>query len=610
MHATVTPAVDPEARSLLAELKRRRVFRAVVGYGLVAFALLQVIEPVMHGLHWPDAVLTWVVGGLALGFPVVVALAWVFDVNAGRIERTGPAAGWRGFRLAAVLCGIGVLAAVPGVAWYFVLRPGAPTSRGDDARSAAPDAAPPAGIQALSIAVLPLVDMSPGKDQEYFADGLAEELLNQLAKIPTLHVTSRSSAFSFKGKGISLPEIARRLKVAHILEGSVRKAGNRVRVTAQLIDARTDSHLWSEIYDRPMDDIFAVQDEIAAAVAAQLKITLLGAAPRARTTDPRAYALSLEGRQYARQFTREGFERSIALFQQALAIDPDYAAAWDGLAQNYINQVYNGLRPADEGYRMARDAANKAIAIEPDFAIAHARLGSIASRFDDDLPAAARHFERALALEPANSSIIGNAASLARQLGRLDTAIALQEYTNARDPLSGIGHQNLGIYYIEAGRLDDGIAELHTALDLSPKRLGAYDWICRALLLKGDPKAALAVIQQEPDEESRLAGLAMALDALGQKGNAAAALAELTRKGAAEPAAVAEVLAFRGDVDLAFPRLDQAASSGRLRGSDIVTNPNLGNLRRDPRWLPFLRKIGKAPEQLATIKFDVKVPAH
>jgi len=468
--------------------------------------------------------------------------------------------------------------------------------------------APVAAPDPRSIAVLPFVDMSAGKDQEYMSDGLAEELLNLLAKIPALRVTSRSSAFSFKGKGVDLREIARRLNVANVLEGSVRKAGTRVRITAQLIDARTDTHLWSETYDRTLDDIFAVQDEIAAAVVKQLKITLLGAAPKVQTTDPRAYALSLEGRQYARQFTKEGFERSIALFEQALVIDPHYAAAWDGLAQNYMNQAINGLRPADEGYRLAREAANKAIANEPELASAHARLGSIAGRFDGDFAAAARHFERALALEPTSSSIIGNAANIAWLLGRLDTAIALQEYTNARDPLSGIGHQNLGIYYIEAGRLDEGLAEVHTALDLSPRRLEAHLWLSTALLLKGESRAALAAIQQEPNEESRLTGLAKVRYALGQKADSDQALAELIKKGDDEACDIAEVLAFRGERDRAFAWLDRAASSNGLRAIGIATSVDLARLRRDPRWLPFLRKIGRAPEQLAPIRFEVRVP--
>src|SRR5437868_13908965 len=182
-------------------------------------------------------------------------------------------------------------------------------------------------IPEKSIAVLPFVDMSSGKDQEYFSDGISEELLNLLAKIPQLQVTARTSSFSFKGKEVAIPEIARTLHVAHVLEGSVRKAGNSVRITVQLIKAGTDTHLWSQTYDRKLDDIFAIQDEIAADVVKQLKITLLGAAPKARTTDPEAYALYLQAVQLGRQFTAEPFQQSDALYRKVLAIDPRYAPA-------------------------------------------------------------------------------------------------------------------------------------------------------------------------------------------------------------------------------------------------------------------------------------------
>ena len=180
--------------------------------------------------------------------------------------------------------------------------------------------------------MLPFVNMSRDKDQEYFSDGISEELLNLLAKIPQLQVTARTSSFSFKGKEIAIPEIARTLHVAHVLEGSVRKAGNSVRITAQLINAGTDTHLWSQTYDRKLDDIFAIQDEIAADVVKQLKVTLLGAAPKARTTDPEAYALYLQAVQLGRQGTAEAFKQSDALYRKVLAIDPRYAPAWDGLA--------------------------------------------------------------------------------------------------------------------------------------------------------------------------------------------------------------------------------------------------------------------------------------
>jgi TolB-like protein/class 3 adenylate cyclase len=197
-------------------------------------------------------------------------------------------------------------------------------------------------IPEKSIAVLPFVNMSSDKEQEYFSDGISEELLNLLAKIPQLEVTARTSSFSFKGKEVAIPEIARTLHVANVLEGSVRKAGNSVRITAQLIKAGTDTHLWSQTYDRKLDDIFAIQDEIAADVVKQLKVTLLGAAPKARTTDPEAYALYLQAVQLGRQFTAEPFQQSDALYHKVLAIDPRYAPAWLGLARNLGNEVNQG----------------------------------------------------------------------------------------------------------------------------------------------------------------------------------------------------------------------------------------------------------------------------
>ena len=221
-------------------------------------------------------------------------------------------------------------------------------------------------------------------------------------------MTARTSSFAFKGKEIGVPEIARTLHVAHVLEGSVRKAGNSVRITAQLIKAGTDTHLWSQTYDRKLDDIFAIQDEIAADVVKQLKVTLLGAAPKARTTDPEAYALYLQAVQLGRPFTAEAFQQSDALYRKVLAIDPRYAPAWDGLARNFGNETSQGLLPNKEGYAQAREAAVKALAIDPDYAPAHARLGWIAMYGDNDLAGAALHLERALALDPADLDVLAH----------------------------------------------------------------------------------------------------------------------------------------------------------------------------------------------------------
>jgi TolB-like protein/Tfp pilus assembly protein PilF len=335
-----------------------------------------------------------------------------------------------------------------------------------------------------SIAVLPFVNRSSDAEQEYFSDGISEELLNLLAQIPELRVISRSSAFSFKGKDIAIPEIARQLNVAHILEGSVRRSGNMLRITAQLIDARSDTQLWSETWDRPLDDIFTIQDEIAATVVGQLKLTLLGGVPQAQETHPEAYALYLQARHLGRQITAETFAQSNALYQQALAIDPDYAAAWHGLARNYARQVGNGLLSFEEGSTLAHEAAERALAIDPDSAQAHALLGWITMLFDKDLAQAARHIERALQLAPADLAIIRNAAMLLHALGRLDEAIVLEEHAIAQDPVDPIGHANLGTNYLLAGRNDDAIAALETALRLSPGYIGAHYWIGTALLFK------------------------------------------------------------------------------------------------------------------------------
>ncbi len=431
---------------------------------------------------------------------------------------------------------------------------------------------PSAGPVSASIAVLPFADMSPDKDQEYFSDGISEELLNLLAKIPELRVAARTSSFSYKGKDVKVVDVGRELNVAHVLEGSVRKAGNQVRITAQLIRADDGFHEWSDTWDRTLDDIFAIQAEIAADVAAQLKITLLGAAPTLEATDLAAYALYLQARHLGRQGTAEGLERSMALYQQALAIDPDYAAAWAGLARDYYTQAGTELHPIDEGYQLARD-------------------------------------ERALALDPTNSDIIANAAILARSLGRLDEAIALQEYAVVRDPVNPIGHARLGVFYRWAGRLDEAIASLRTTLSLSPGRIAAQSFIGAALLLKGEPEAALAAIQQESSELWRMVGWPMAYHALGQVAESESALAELIEKYEQETAYnIAYVLALRGEADRAFEWLDKAVLYNDPGLSEIAVESLFANIHDDPRWLPFLESIGKAPKQLAAIEFEVTLP--
>jgi len=578
---------------LVSELKRRNVFRMAVLYAVAAWLIMQAAEVVIGLAHLPDWIGPTTLGLLAVGFPIALIFSWFYEItpegispekDVDRSESITHVTGRRlDFIVISLLCAGLILFAYD--KWWIGVPP------------------------QQSIAVLPFVNMSDDASNEYFSDGISEELLNLLTKIPELRVISRSSAFSYKGKDIAIPTIAAQLNVAHVLEGSVRKAGNRVRISAQLIEARSDTHLWSETYERTLDDIFATQDEIAARVVEQLKISLLGDAPTVQATDPEAYALVLQARYLGQQVTPDALEKSIALLEQALAIDPDYAAAWDGLARAYVNQTGQGLRPIEEGYTLAREAASQALALDPAYAPAHSRLGWIASHYDHDLVAAARHYERALAMEPANTDIISNAANMARSLGRLDQAIALAEYTVARDPVLPVGHVNLGLYYIYAGRLDEAIASFRTTLTLSPGHSGAQHFIGTALLLKGEPKSALAAMQKPASEVWRLIGLPMAHHALGQAAASDAALAKLIDKYEQVAAYnIACVLAFRGEADRAFEWLNKAVAYKDPGLARIATQPQFANIQFDPRWLPFLESIGKSPKQLAAIDFKVRLP--
>jgi len=460
-----------------------------------------------------------------------------------------------------------------------------------------------------SIAVLAFVDMSPERDQEYFSDGIAEELLNLLAQVTQLRVIARTSSFSFKGRNLPIEEIARRLNVSHVLEGSVRKSGNKLRITAQLVRASDSAHVWSATYDRPLDDIFAVQDEIAATVVEQLKVRLLGATPKARETDPATYALFLQARQLGRHTTAAGFAQALALVKRALDIDPGYAPAWALLSALHSAHADYALVPAQEGYRQSRVAAEKALALDPLATVAHAQLGYIARSHDRDLAAAARHFERALALAPADLGTLGTAARLLRSLGRVEPALSILEYVAARDPANASTYFSLGISNFMIGRCEPALESLHVALALAPGMIAAQSLVGLVLLQQGHAERALTAAEQEPDEAHRLIARAMILHSLGRAADSDAALAELVDKYAGDSAYnIAYVTAWRREHDRAFEWLDKAVEYGDPGLCEIAVQPEFGSVHDDPRWLPFLRRIGMSPDQLAAIPFEVKLP--
>jgi len=591
--------------SLFAELRRRNVYRAAVLYAAGAWLAVQVATQVFPFFHIAEWVVRWIVIAAIIGFPFWIAFAWYYEFTPEGIRRESeidPAASiaaHTGKKLDRWIIGILALAVVLLLTNTFVWHKGAGLSADADSMP----------IAEHSIAVLPFVNMSDEKSNEYFSDGISEELLNLLAKIPQLQVTARTSSFSFKGKEVAIPEIARTLHVAHVLEGSVRKAGNSVRITAQLIKAGTDTHLWSQTYDRKLDDIFKVQDEIAAAVVEQLKIKLLGAAPTAKPVDGQAYALFLQARAVERQGSAEAFAQAIALYQQAVALDASDAAAWTGLAEVYCLQEYQYQRPADEATRLAREALERALASDPGYAPAHAQLGWIAIFLDRDLAAAARHLEHALTLDPGNTDVLGIAAILARRLGRFEQAVAIGRHLLAHDPVSPTGWDDLGYALLYAGHRDEAMAAFRKVLQLSPNFAGEHWNIGVLLAQEGDARAGMENAQQESDPQFRLYALTAAHFALGEKSESDKLFAEaIDRYGATSAYSIGLLAALRGEIDLSFEWLDKALQHGEPDLGAIPAYPTFVNMHGDPRWLPFLRKIGYAPEQLAKIDFNVTLP--
>ena len=466
------------------------------------------------------------------------------------------------------------------------------------ADEAAPSPAPspvPNLVNAKSIAVLPFADLSEKKDQEYFSDGLAEELLDLLAKTPGLHVIARTSSFSFKGTSEDIPTIARKLNVANILEGSVRKSGNRLRVTTQLIRAQSGEDFWSETYDRELKDVFQVQDEIAGAVVAALKVSLLGAAPSRATptANTEAYTLFLKCTESAGIESRQTVQSAITYCQQAVDLDPNFAPAWAQLGDAIREQFVGfGMSPYEEARPRAYAAIQRALALDPKQARAHQALAAIYYQMDFDPAAAAAEMQRAVELEPANAGIYwarGYIASIQGHFGE-----ALQNLQRARDldPLDTDVYIQIGNANYRAGKLAEAAAAYRAAIALQPAIGSVHYRLGLVSLAQNDPSGALAEMTQEPDRDFHAVGLPLALDMLGRKGEADAAAAEAEKTSASGAAyQIALIYAARRDADHAFLWLDRAY---RQRDTGLLwmkADPLLKGLRTDPRFLVLLRKV-------------------
>jgi TolB-like protein/class 3 adenylate cyclase/Tfp pilus assembly protein PilF len=471
--------------------------------------------------------------------------------------------------------------------------------------------AAPADKETPSIAVLPFVNMSRDEENEYFADGLSEELLNVLAKIRGLRVASRTSAFSFKGKGMDIPTVAQKLNVATVLEGSVRKSGKRVRITAQLIEVASDSHLWSETYDRELDDIFAVQDDIAQSVVKELRAALLGdtiekaagasaaaevqQAVTGRSANPEAFQFYLQGKFYGERVTQADTDKAIELFQRALAIDPAFALAWAGLSHIHHLQAGYGFAPINEGFERAREAAQNALRLAPDLVEGHIALGSVLEGHDWNFTAAEASFRRALELAPGDANALRATAQLARILGRVEEALELGHRAVALDPLSARTHRQAAMVAVMSERFDEAAASFQLALDLAPRAGLNHAFLAITRLFQGRTEEALSQAEGESHDVFRNLAFAMIQHALGHAAESEAALQRLI-DGFAWTAAyqIAEAYAYRNEVDKAFEWLERAYAQRDPGVTYSATDVILRSLHGDPRWPAFLQRTGLA----------------
>jgi adenylate cyclase len=576
--------------SFYTELKRRNVFKVAIVYSAVAWLLLQVSDTLGPALHLPEWFVSAVIFLLILGFPIAIIFAWAFDLTPEGLKRetkadpVAPEAGQTGRKSNHLVVAALVLALS-----YFVIDKVVFNSGRDTAGTSTADQVAqqqPAEIESAkadnSIAVLPFVNMSSDEEQEYFSDGLSEELLNLLAGIPELKVAARTSSFSFKDKDLEITEIASRLKVAHVLEGSVRKHGNQLRITAQLIRADNGYHLWSETYDRQLDNVFEIQEDIASAVVDALKITLLGEAPKTRKTDPAVYQLFLEGQYLKRQISSDSLNRAIEAFKQAVEIDPAYVPAWAELADTYLWSGGLDELSYEEKTALADQAIQTAISTDPDYAFAYYVRGIswiwTKHRFKQGI----EDFEYALELDPDNAFLVAAIGKGALLTGKFDLAITQYKTALAMQPVVPEFYWYLGQAYLSSGRLDDAEASFRTLLSLSPS-FYLENGLWRTLLLKGELEAALA-------ESDTSFSRAIIHHALGNAAVADEALADLIEN--ADPYSIAMVYGYRGDVDKTFEWLNNHLEKGNYYPTFILTETAFRSVHSDPRWASFLEKLG------------------
>ncbi len=583
-------------RNFFAELKRRHVYKVAIAYGVVAWLLMQVASQIFPFFEIPNWAVRLVVLLLIIGFPVALILAWAFELTPEGIKRaedvdlTKSTTRRTSHKLLWMTAVVAILAAalfVGGRLNLFQSKPRTTTGIASD----------------KSIAVLPFDNLSRDPDNAYFAEGIQDEILTRLAKIADLKVISRTSTQHFKSSPDNLPQIAKQLGVANILEGSVQKASDQVRVNVQLINAASDAHLWAETYDRKLTDIFGVESDIAKTIADALQARLTGsektAIAKRPTANSEAYELYLKGRFFWNKRTGPDLRKAIGYFDQAISKDPSYALAYAGLADSYLLLPAFGAASPQDSIPQAKAAAKHALELDDSLAEAHASSGRILSGYDFAFDQSIKEFERAIQLNPnyamAHHWISSGPLSA---LARFDRAIAEGGRAVELDPLSLVDNVDLGWVYFAARRYDEAIAQMRKTIEIDSRFYLAHYYLGEALQLKGQLADAIAEYRKAvelDDDPFALALLGQAYARAGQRDEAQKILARLTEEAKSRYVSaygVALMFIGLGDKEQAMDALERAFREGA--GNDIISikvDPILDDLRGQPRFEALAQKI-------------------
>jgi TolB-like protein len=577
-----------EKPSFFAELKRRNVYKVAVAYAVVAWLLVQVATQVFPFLEIPNWAIRLVILLTAIGFPIALVIAWAFELTPEGIKRAEDvdlaAAAQRPRHRAWIF--LVIIAGAMSLGLFFLGRITAP------GKQSGPDE-----VYSKSIAVLPFVSMSSDKEQDYFSDGLSEELLNQLAQIPQLRVIARTSSFSFKGKEVDVATIAKALNVANVLEGSVRKSANTLRITAQLVRTSDSSNIWSQTYERQMTDVFKVQDEIAGDVVAALKVKLLPTQQlpnTQRTGNPEAYEHYLLGMDISRQDRLEASQLAAVEFKKAITLDPGYANAYAmlSIAQARAADVAPSQAQRAEEIRQALATIDQAITLAPDLALGYSRRGYLRHTRAWDWQGAATDFKRAMALDPNNAELLSSYSQTLFFNGHHEEAIALARKATVLDPLSLEIWHNLGLLLFSSGHDAEARLAWQHAFDINPGARWPNYLVGYLDLKEGKKESALAHFRAT-DEPFRLTGTAMVEHTLGHEAESEQALDALKTKYAAGSAfQIAAVYAWRGENDHAFEWLNRAYDQHDAGMPRLRYDPTLATLHDDPRFAALVKKMG------------------